>query len=105
MDSAQVPLAGIRVIDATGFLAGPFAGLMLADLGADVVKVEGPTGDALRRFDRRNAPVPPMLANINRNKRSVVLDLKDPGGQATFLALLADADVLLHNWRAGFWSS
>jgi len=99
MDSAQAPLAGIRVIDATGFLAGPFAGLMLADLGADVVKVEAPAGEPLRRFDRRNAPVPPMLANINRNKRSVALDLKDAGGQATFLALLADADVLLHNWR------
>jgi len=99
MDSFQAPLAGVRVIDATAFLAGPFAGLMLADLGADVVKVEAPAGDPLRRFDRRGAPVPPMLANINRNKRSIALDLKDAGDHATFLALLADADVLLHNWR------
>jgi crotonobetainyl-CoA:carnitine CoA-transferase CaiB-like acyl-CoA transferase len=99
MDTNQAPLAGVRIIDATAFLAGPFAGLMLADLGADVVKIEAPTGDPLRRFDRRGAPVPPMLASINRNKRSIALDLKDPGDQATFLALVGDADVLLHNWR------
>ncbi len=99
MTSDLAPLAGVRVIDATGFLAGPFAGLMLADLGADVVKVEPPAGEALRRFDKRNAPVPPMLANLNRNKRSIVLDLKQADDQATLLALLADADVLLHNWR------
>jgi crotonobetainyl-CoA:carnitine CoA-transferase CaiB-like acyl-CoA transferase len=72
---------------------------MLADLGADVVKVEPPAGEALRRFDKRNAPVPPMLASLNRNKRSLVLDLKDPAEQELFLGLLADADVLLHNWR------
>jgi crotonobetainyl-CoA:carnitine CoA-transferase CaiB-like acyl-CoA transferase len=99
MESVEAPLAGVRVVDATAFLAGPFAGLMLADLGADVVKVEPPTGDPLRRFDPRGAPVPPMLANINRNKRSIALDLKDTTDQATFLALVGDADVLLHNWR------
>lgn len=99
-----LPLDGIRVIDASRVLAGPFASMLLADLGADVIKVEPPIGDESRAWgppwwgdpaDRRSA----YFASVNRNKRSVVVDLRTDHGRATFERLLATAEVLMHNYR------
>ena len=99
-----LPLAGIRVIDASRVLAGPFATMLLADLGADVVKVEPPAGDETRSWgppwwgnpsDRRSA----YFASVNRNKRSIVLDLRTDAGRATLDRLLPTADLLVHNYR------
>ena len=101
-----LPLEGIRVIDLSRVLAGPFATMLLADLGADVVKVEPPSGDETRSWgppwwgdpaDRRSA----YFASVNRNKRSVVLDLQTDEGRATCDRLLAGADLLVHNYRPG----
>jgi crotonobetainyl-CoA:carnitine CoA-transferase CaiB-like acyl-CoA transferase len=100
----SLPLDGIRVIDLSRVLAGPFATMLLADLGADVVKVEPPSGDETRSWgppwwgdpaDRVSA----YFASVNRNKRSVVLDLQTDGGRATCDRLLAGADLLVHNYR------
>ena len=101
------PLAGIRVLDLTRVLAGPFCTMILADLGAEVVKVERPeTGDDARHF----GPFLPSgmsgyFASINRGKKSIVLDLKTPGDRQTFLALLREADVLVENFRPGTMDS
>jgi crotonobetainyl-CoA:carnitine CoA-transferase CaiB-like acyl-CoA transferase len=102
--SAALPLDGIRVIDASRVLAGPFATMLLADLGADVIKVEPPDGDETRDWgppwwgdpaDRCSA----YFASVNRNKRSVVLDLRTDDGRAALDRLLATADLLVHNYR------
>jgi crotonobetainyl-CoA:carnitine CoA-transferase CaiB-like acyl-CoA transferase len=95
------PLAGVKVVEAATYMTGPYATLLLADLGADVVKVEPPTGDTFRNFGRPPTYVSAPFASMNRGKRSVVLDLKDPDGNAELFELLADADVFLTNWRAG----
>ena len=100
----RLPLDGIRVIDVSRVLAGPFATMLLADLGADVIKVEPPEGDETRAWgppwvgdpdDRRSA----YFCSVNRNKRGIVLDLRTDDGRATLDRLLADADVLVHNYR------
>ena len=88
------PLVGVRVVDLTHGLAGPFAARLLAEAGADVVKVEAPAGDPERQ--RR----PAGFATWNRGKRSVVLDLHEPGGRAELETLLARADVLVHDLPA-----
>ena len=102
----QLPLTGTRVIDVSRVLAGPFATMLLADLGADVIKIEPPDGDETRTWgppwwgdpaDRRSA----YFASVNRNKRSVVLDLRTEQGRATLDRLLATADLLVHNYRPG----
>jgi crotonobetainyl-CoA:carnitine CoA-transferase CaiB-like acyl-CoA transferase len=99
-----LPLEGIRVIDASRVLAGPFATMLLADLGADVIKVEPPGGDETRTWgppwwgdptERRSA----YFAAVNRNKRSAVLDLRTDDGRETLDRLLATADLLVHNYR------
>ncbi|MDQ4035455.1 MAG: CoA transferase [Chloroflexota bacterium] len=99
-----LPLEGIRVIDASRVLAGPFATMLLADLGADVIKVEPPDGDETRTWgppwwgdpgDRRSA----YFASVNRNKRSVVLDLRTDDSRALLDRLLDTADLLVHNYR------
>lgn len=97
------PLDGVRVIDAAGYVTGPFAAMMLADLGADVVKVEPPTGDPNRRFGYRpeGAGATTLFANTNRGKRSAALDLKVEPDLAVFRSLVCDADVLVENWRPG----
>jgi len=92
------PLAGVRVLDFTENLPGPFAGLILAQLGATVVKIERPGGDPMRV--RR----PGGFAAINRGKQSLTLDLKDPRGQNHALRLAAEADVLLQSFRPGVMS-
>jgi crotonobetainyl-CoA:carnitine CoA-transferase CaiB-like acyl-CoA transferase len=100
--SGTGPLAGMKVIELAHIMAGPVCGLMLADLGADVIKVEKPEGDDTRRF------LPPDIAGIsaaflmmNRNKRGIALNLKDPEGLAVLKRLLADADVVIENYRMG----
>ncbi|MDW8398562.1 MAG: CoA transferase [Acetobacteraceae bacterium] len=98
------PLSGIRVLECGQFIAGPFAGMLLADLGADVVKVEKPaSGDPFRHFGtggKANAYSHNFCA-FNRNKRSLTLDIARPEGQALFRRLAASADVVLDNFRAG----
>ncbi|MGH3996243.1 MAG: CaiB/BaiF CoA transferase family protein [Pseudonocardiaceae bacterium] len=97
------PLTGVRVVDFTQALSGPYCTLMLADLGADVIKVESPgRGDDSRHWG------PPFIGDdaayfmsVNRNKRSIALDLKDPSKLADALDVIASADVIVENWRPG----
>ena len=100
----RLPLDGLRVIELSRVLAGPFATMLLADLGADVIKVEPPGGDETRGWgppwwgdpaDRRSA----YFASVNRNKRSIVLDLQTDDGRDALDSLLASADLLVHNYR------
>ena len=91
-------LEGIRVVELAHIMAGPVAGLMLADLGADVIKVEPVGGDATRRLLGSGAGFFPMF---NRNKRSLAVDSKDPRGREIVLKLAAGADVFSENFKAG----
>jgi crotonobetainyl-CoA:carnitine CoA-transferase CaiB-like acyl-CoA transferase len=102
------PLAGIRVVDLSRALSGPYATMMLADAGAEVVKVERPgSGDDTRAWGppfvggEGETPESAYFLSINRSKRSVALDLKDPDDLARLRGLLADADVLVENFRPG----
>ncbi len=99
-------LGGLRVIDLTHFLAGPYCTQMLADQGADVVKVEPPSGDVTRTFgpfhpDDRLKAYAGYFASVNRNKRSMTLDLKSEAARRVLLELLDRADVVVENYRAG----
>ncbi len=94
------PLAGIRVIELGQYIAGPYAAKLLGDMGADVIKVEAPEGDPMRRWEGKSG-YSPQFAAYNRNKRSVVLDLKSAEGLDALLALADDADILLENFRPG----
>jgi crotonobetainyl-CoA:carnitine CoA-transferase CaiB-like acyl-CoA transferase len=98
-----LPLAGVTVLDLSRVLAGPYCGLMLADMGADVIKIEHPEGgDDTRSFLHPNLHgISTYFLTINRNKRSVALDLKAPSGKAAFLKLVARADVVVENYRTG----
>src|SRR2546429_8301334 len=100
--SPPLPLEGIKVVEIAQALAGPFAGEILAHLGADVVKVERPEGDEARGW---GPPFTlgggPMFHAVNLSKRSIVLDLKDPGAIAWLKGYLAEADVLVQNLRPG----
>lgn len=96
-----LPLADITVIDIATLLAGPFAAALLGDYGADVIKIEHPSGDPLRRFGHAYEDVPLLWKVANRNKKSVVLDLKEPAGREHFLRLAARADVVIENFRPG----
>jgi CoA:oxalate CoA-transferase len=96
------PLEGLRVVDLSQMMAGPLCSMLLGDLGADVVKIEPPEGDALRRTgDTRVAGESEYVLSLNRNKRSLVVDLKRAEGQELVRALVAGADVLLENFRPG----
>lgn len=100
MTQTSGPLAGTRVIDLTAVLMGPSATQYLADLGADVIKVETPEGDSTRKIGPGSETgMGPIFLGANRNKRSVVLDLKSPEGHAAFLKLVSTADVLTCNVR------
>ena len=100
------PLTGIRIVDLTRALAGPFCTMLLADMGADVIKIEPPESDMARYSDPflpedEDRAYGGYFASINRNKRSVVLDLKDPTDRVRLLALVDRADVVVENFRAG----
>ena len=102
--TSNQPLAGIRVLDVSQVMAGPFCCMLLGDMGADVIKVEPPqVGDSSRRsmgFRLKGEDSPGFLA-LNRNKRSIVLDLKTPADRETFYALAKTADVVVENGRPG----
>ncbi len=99
MTQPPLPLTGIRVVEFCHMVAGPTAGLILADLGADVIKVEPtPDGDKTRTLNRAGIGFFPIF---NRNKRSLLLDLKSPDGKMTALDLIATADIMLENFRPG----
>ena len=94
------PLAGVRILDLTSIILGPYATQMMADLGADVIKVESPAGDTMRQVGpMRNPGMGAIYLHLNRNKRSVVLDLKSEAGREACLLLAKEVDVLLYNVR------
>ena len=102
LEAPHGPLAGLLVADFSRILAGPYATMLLADLGAEVIKVEGPGGDDTRTW------MPPVrdgvstyYLGINRNKRSIALDLKDPADLAAARELARRADVMIENFRPG----
>ncbi|MET0154369.1 MAG: CoA transferase [Candidatus Binatia bacterium] len=99
------PLTGVRVVEATTTWAGPMCGCILADFGADVVKIELPGGEVTRRIPPflpgTKGPVSFIHATVNRNKRSVTLDLRQPEGREAFLRLAENADIVVENFRPG----
>ena len=107
------PLSGLRVLDLTQVLSGPFCTMLLADMGADVLKIEPPKGDVARAWGPFPAPASAEMpasgtsayggyfASVNRNKRSTCLDLNSPGDVTTFLSLVDEADILVENFRVG----
>ncbi|OZI67775.1 CaiB/BaiF CoA transferase family protein [Bordetella genomosp. 4] len=100
-NAAKAPLEGLRVIDLTQVVVGPYATQFLADFGAEVIKIEHPTGD-LARWIGGKSTTPGMAAkylHLNRNKKSIALDLKKPGAAEALKKLIATADVVIHNMR------
>jgi crotonobetainyl-CoA:carnitine CoA-transferase CaiB-like acyl-CoA transferase len=99
---ASAPLSGIRVIEVGNYMAGPFCGMQLADLGAEVIKVEHPDGgDTVRSTAPLIDGESSAFMRLNRNKRSIALDLKSPSGKEVFRKLVATADVMVENLRPG----
>jgi hypothetical protein len=94
------PLEGVRVVELTSVVLGPWACQILADMGADVVKIEAPAGDSNRQLGAfRHPGMAALYLTCNRNKRSIVLDLKQPAAKAVVLQLVKSADVVVHNNR------
>lgn len=100
-EGRPLPLAGVKVVDAATIFAGPVAATLLGDFGADVIKVEHPDGDSLRGLGWHRDGVSLWWAHANRNKRGVTIKLSHPRGRDLMLRLLADADVLIENFRPG----
>jgi len=100
---AHKPLAGVRVIEMAQIMAGPTCGMMLADLGAEVIKIEKfPGGDDARQYQKPgDSAMPPSFRMINRGKRSLALDVRTPEGRAVLLRLVREANVLTENFRFG----
>jgi crotonobetainyl-CoA:carnitine CoA-transferase CaiB-like acyl-CoA transferase len=101
MDTQQPPLAGMKVLDFTEYGAGPFCTMLLADLGADVIKVERPGGDGFRSWSSAKEGKGSAFSQLNRNKRSIVLDLKKASDRDAAKALACKVDVLVENYRPG----
>src|SRR5271163_312688 len=102
--SAAQPLSGVRVIDFTQVMLGPSATQVLADYGADVIKIERPDAGDLSRSSIPDDPDGldnPVFRSLNRNKRSIALDLRKPDGKAIIYDLVREADVVVNNFRAG----
>ena len=95
------PLSGIRVLDLSAYIAGPYGCSLLADQGAEVIKIEPPTGDNLRKYPSTLEAESRAFVGVNRSKWGMVLDLKQSEELATLLRLVRDADVLVHNFRPG----
>jgi crotonobetainyl-CoA:carnitine CoA-transferase CaiB-like acyl-CoA transferase len=101
-ETRPLPLTGIRVVEFTHMVMGPTCGMILADLGAEVIKVEPPGGDKTRNLPGLGIG---FFRTFNRNKKSVVLDLHSPQGHASTLDLIGSADVVLENFRPGLMAS
>lgn len=102
MGTVGGPLQGVKVVDLSVMISGPLAGMMLADQGADVVKIESPgLGDIMRFLGSSKGGMTGIFANNNRGKRSIVIDLKQPAGIDIARRLIADADVVIQNFRPG----
>jgi formyl-CoA transferase len=101
MTPGRAALEGIRVLDVTQVMAGPFCAMQLCDMGADVIKVEPPGGDSTRRMAGARGTESAGFNAVNRGKRGIVLDLKTPAGQNAFKRLAAGADVVIENYRPG----
>jgi len=95
------PLSGLKVLDFSRVLAGPFATRMLSDLGADVLKIEPPEGDTTRHFGLRSGEMSGYYLQQNIGKRNICLDLKADGARALVHKLVAEADVVVENFRPG----
>jgi len=101
VSQAEGPYEGLKIVELGSLVSVPYCGMMLGDLGADVVKVEPPAGDMSRKFGPFVGGESAFFLSVNRNKRSVVLDLKDEAARPWLLTLIDGADVLLHNFRVG----
>src|SRR5437868_14304379 len=98
---ATLPLSGVRVVEFCSTASGPFSAMLIADMGADVIKVEPPSGDGLRQWPPLNEGYSENFASLNRNKRSIALDLKAPADVALARELILDADIVIENNRPG----
>jgi crotonobetainyl-CoA:carnitine CoA-transferase CaiB-like acyl-CoA transferase len=101
MTESRTALEGIRVLDVTQVMAGPFCAMQLCDMGADVIKVEPPGGDSTRRMAGSKGRDSAAFNAVNRGKRGIVLDLKTPLGQRIFRQLVGRTDILIENYRPG----
>jgi formyl-CoA transferase len=102
---AESALAGVRVVDVTQVMAGPFCAMQLCDMGADVIKVEPPEGDSTRRMAGAVGSDSASFNAVNRGKRGIVLDLKSPLGREALVRLASRADILIENYRPGVMRS
>ena len=100
-DAARGPLSGIRVLDLSAYIAGPYGCSLLADQGAEVIKIEPPAGDNLRKYPSTLESESRAFLGVNRSKLGIALDLKRPEGLAALKRLAAHTDVLVHNFRPG----
>src|SRR3954466_2579098 len=101
----QSALSGLRVLDVTQVMAGPFCAMMLADLGAAVIKVEPPSGDSTRQMPGAAGTDSPAFNAVNRGKRSIILNLKTAEGRAVFVRLARLSDIVIENYRPGVMAS
>ena len=99
---SQLPLSGVRVLELGNYIAAPTAGRLLADFGAEVIKVERPgTGDEIRNWRLYAGDTSMLYRTLNRNKRSITLDMRSAAGKQAVLDLAARSDVVLENFRPG----
>ena len=105
MTQSPAALEGIRVLDVTQVMAGPFCAMMLADLGATVIKVEPPAGDSTRQMPGASGTDSPSFNAVNRGKRSIVINLKTAEGRDVFARLARSSDIVIENYRPGVMSS